>query len=295
MRPGLGRLLPPCTDADAPAAAGCRLLLDTFHEHRDAQTRYFALMALAQIGGAHVRDLLLREFGRARGLDQPWLALALGVHAFDTRAAAARTTDRAGRRRHRQRAAAAAREVRSPAAIGALADRPRPVRLPARWRPHAAVPGHREAAMTLPDTSASGSPCWAKQGATAAHRDLVGRSTRRPDLLRQAAVALGVLGDKQAADLLVGMLGNGEGNLAQQAAISSALGFIGDRRSIRRWSTCSPTRAGSRWRAPSPPSRSAASPTRSALPWNSKIGCGTNYRAATETLTNGATGILDIL
>ena len=31
------------------------------------------------------------------------------------------------------------------------------------------------------------------------------------------------------------------------------------------------------------------------LPWNSKIGSNTNYRAAVETLTNRQTGVLDIL
>ena len=31
------------------------------------------------------------------------------------------------------------------------------------------------------------------------------------------------------------------------------------------------------------------------LPWNSKIAVDMNYRAAVETLTNGSSGILDIL
>ena len=132
-----------------------------------------------------------------------------------------------------------------------------------------------------------------KQGALVA---IVKESGYKPVLLKQAAVALGLLGDKNAVSLLVEMLSEAQG-LATQAAISAALGFIGDEGSI------DPLVEMLENQGITASARSFAAVAlgivadKESLPWNAKIARGLNYRASTPTLVDsaGGTGILDIL
>ena len=62
--------------------------------------------------------------------------------------------------------------------------------------------------------------------------EIVSSSVRRPELLRQAAIALGRLGDKSVTRSLQQRLLEKEASIAEHAAIASALGFIGDRGTI---------------------------------------------------------------
>jgi len=126
-------------------------------------------------------------------------------------------------------------------------------------------------------------------------REIVKESKYRPGLLKQAAIALGLLGDKDLVDELVEMLANAKG-LETQAAISSALGFIGDSHSVKPLIGMlqDQTITGS--------ARGFAAVAlgivagKEPLPWNAKISIDINYRASTTTLTGGGgTGILDIL
>ena len=127
-------------------------------------------------------------------------------------------------------------------------------------------------------------------------RSVVHGAIRRPKLLQQAAIALGKLGDKSVTNELQDMLVNDPSrNLAKLSAISSALGFIGDRRTI------GPLTAMLHDESITDLSRAFAAVAlggvadKEPLPWNSKIAVNLNYRAAVETLTNGSSGILDIL
>jgi HEAT repeat protein len=125
---------------------------------------------------------------------------------------------------------------------------------------------------------------------------IVDDSKYRPDLLKQAAIALGLLGDKELVPKLITLLQESKG-LATQASLSSALGFIGDQRSI------DPLVAMLQNDDLTERARGFAAVAlgivadKELLPWNSKIGLDLNYRASTETLTNqsSGTGILDIL
>ena len=126
-------------------------------------------------------------------------------------------------------------------------------------------------------------------------QQLVERSKHRPDLLRQAAIALGLLGDKQVVKTLVGMLGEAKG-FAVQAAVSSALGFIGDQDSI------DPLVAMLEDTKNLDGARGFAAVAlgivadKEPLPWNSKISVHLNYLASTSTLNDTkGTGILNIL
>ena len=133
------------------------------------------------------------------------------------------------------------------------------------------------------------------KGAIEDIKNVVTQATRRFNLLQQSAIALGKLGDKSVADQMLGLLTDGEVNLAKLSAVSSAIGFIGDKRSIsplkkilfdsqlndvaRAFAAVALGGISDKW----------------LLPWNSQIGVNMNYRASVETLTNGSTGILDIL
>ena len=125
---------------------------------------------------------------------------------------------------------------------------------------------------------------------------IIADSKYRPDLLKQAAIALGLLGDKEIVDDLTGMLAEAKG-LATQAAISSALGFIGDARSV------DPLVEMLQNQDLTDRARGFAAVAlgivadKEELPWNTKIALDLNYRASVETLVDArnGTGILDIL
>jgi HEAT repeat protein len=126
-------------------------------------------------------------------------------------------------------------------------------------------------------------------------RAIVADSRYRPELLRQAAMALAILGDRNVVPQLAGLLKEAR-SLATQAAISAALGFVGDRRSV------DPLLALLGDRLATEKARAFAAVAlgnaadKELLPWNAKIGIGLNYRAAPPTLSDPltGTGILDI-
>jgi HEAT repeat protein len=106
---------------------------------------------------------------------------------------------------------------------------------------------------------------------------------------------LGLLGDKALVTTLISMLGEAK-TLTTQAAIASALGFIGDNRSVDPLVVMlhDPSLTGA--------ARGFAAVAlgivadKEPLPWNAKFSVDINYRANTTTLTGeSGTGLLDIL
>lgn len=126
-------------------------------------------------------------------------------------------------------------------------------------------------------------------------KDIVEDSEYEPELLKQAAIALGLLGDKRTVSMLCEMLLEAR-SLSSQAALATALGIIGDRRSVDALISMlqDETLTGT--------ARAFAAAAlglvadKEPLPWNSKIGVDLNYRASVETLnaTDGK-GVLNIL
>ncbi|HIE69623.1 MAG TPA: hypothetical protein EYP98_05350 [Planctomycetes bacterium] len=83
--------------------------------------------------------------------------------------------------------------------------------------------------------------------------------------------------------------------MAVLAAAASAIGFIGDKRSIEPLKTLLfDDKLGDLSRAFAAVALGGIA-DKEPLPWNSKISTNMNYRASVETLTNGSSGILDIL
>ncbi|MFN9703768.1 MAG: hypothetical protein ACK595_02970, partial [Planctomycetota bacterium] len=71
-------------EKNSPDAKYSKLLLETWRNHKDLQTRNFALLALGQIGGKMNREALLKEYD-AGNTDQqkPWAALGLGIYSYN--------------------------------------------------------------------------------------------------------------------------------------------------------------------------------------------------------------------
>ena len=114
---------------------------------------------------------------------------------------------------------------------------------------------------------------------------------------RQAALALGLLGDKEVSLKLIDMLARAT-SLSSQAAIASALGLIGDARSLD--SLIVVTRDRERLTDLARAFAAVAlgmCADKENLPWNAKLATDSNYRANTSTLysPDTGTGILDIL
>ncbi|HKE01182.1 MAG TPA: HEAT repeat domain-containing protein, partial [Planctomycetota bacterium] len=129
---------------------------------------------------------------------------------------------------------------------------------------------------------------------------IVKGAVRRPDLLREASIALGLLGDKSIVPSLIDILRDRErATLAVQAAVATALGYVGDYRTI------DPLVALLRDEKHELTAESRAFAAaalgivgdKEDFTWNAKIAADINYVATTQTLNDhaNATGILNLL
>jgi HEAT repeat protein len=296
----LGVLVRPWDDKDEktnPDAKYSKLLLEVWGDHKDQQTRNFALLALGQIGGKMNREALLKEYDSGNTDQQkPWAALALGVYSYNRYEEQKKGGNVEPETFIGETLAKTLKDAKNVSLTGALA-----IALGLNQYKDAADEMRRRMLDNIAKEEMAGYLCigLALMNDTASAEDInrvVKESTRRPALLQQAAVARGKLGDKRVAETLQGLLTEGgELNLAKLSAIASALGFIGDSRTVE------PLKAMLFNDKLGPLSRAFAAVAlggvadKEMLPWNSKIGVNVNYRAAVEVLTNRQSGILDIL
>jgi hypothetical protein len=293
----LGQLCTAFDAATSPDAAASTLLARTFADHRDAQTRYFAVLALGQIGGDRNRAFLLDKLRSAnKALERPWCALALGVMARNT----ARAAIAAGREVVADEDLGAAlllelEHAKAPEYVSALGvalglARHRDAGSVLLERALADVQKEKQAGYLVLAVGMLGD-----RAAVPELRRLLDNSARRPELLRQTATALGLLGDKGVADLLLAKLAEERTNVATFSALAAALGLIGDCRSIAPLQKLlfDSTRS-DLTRAFAAVSLGGIA-DRAKLPWHVRIAADLNYRAAVETLINSQSGILDIL
>lgn len=296
----LGQLAKPYTDKSAkecPDGKYSRLLLDVFGTHKDKQAKYFAILALGQIGGELNRDLVLKEFDKGtKEIEKPWCALSLGVYSFYKW----ESDQKAGRTPEMERLIAETltdelKNAKTPELTGSLGIALGLVKasdaadlMRAKMLDNIAqedVAGYLAIGLALMNDGRS----------TEDIRGMLPKSIRRPRLLQQAAVALGKLGDKTVAEELQKLMTEGEANLAKLSAIASALGFIGDSRTIDPLKKMLFDEKLTEYARAFAAVALGGVADKEPLPWNSKIGCNTNYRAAVETLTSDSTGILDLL
>lgn len=293
----LGQLCQPYSDKKDPDSKYSKLLLKQWNDHKDQQTRNFSVLSLGWIGGKLNREALIKAFDKGgKTLEKPWCAMAMGVYShYAYEAAKARKETPQPESMIGDTLYEELKKSKNPDLTGALAiglglNRYLDAKDEMRERmleniPQEEMAGYLAVGLALMDD----------KGAIEDIQNVVTKSTRRFNLLQQSAIALGKLGDKTVADQMLGLLTDGEVNLAKLSAVSSAIGFIGDRRSInplrkilfdtelndvaRAFAAVALGGVADKW----------------PLPWNSKIGVNMNYRASVETLTDGQTGILDIL
>ena len=296
------------SDEDPTDKAIRAALMKVKDDLSDQQVRNFALIGLAQASGRaghgagdpiygvnakdkkdNARSFLLNELGKGKSNVKPWSGLAIAVmerELDDAKQASSPDAKLALR--------SALAESKSPEDIGAFAISCGLVK----------DTGAKDALIHNLDTvrdveargyTAIGLGLMDEQSAIAPIQDIVKKAKYSPDLLKSAAIALGLLGDKQLVPDLVEMLKTSTG-LASQAAISSALGYIGDSRSVEPlikdlMQNQEVTALARAFGAVALGIIADKEP----FPWNSKIGVNSNYRANTPSLTDQKGGILDIL
>ncbi|MEZ5989590.1 MAG: HEAT repeat domain-containing protein [Planctomycetota bacterium] len=270
----------------------CKALQSYLSKGRDPNARNFAAISLGQIGGESNKAYLYKTFttSRTQDLVRPWLAFGLAImdkHAreADINLDVDRTSADAIHREFRNM------RNKSFAAGLALA---------------LGVMQYKDAALDIEkvlqetnEEEPQGYLCVSLGLLeNAESKDMINKivegATRRDQLLTQAAIALGLLGDKEISRKLTKRLEQ-DNVVAVYSAIATALGWIGDRYSI------SPLVQLAENKAQKDLPRAFACVAlgliadKEPLPWNSKIAINANYRANVETLTSEGTGILDIL
>jgi HEAT repeat protein len=273
-------------------------LIDALKDQGDQQARHFSLIALAQVGGrigageAPSKDDVSKHLQKTlsgKSALQPWAGLAIGVYG------------RALAENGGTPPADAARALRE-----VLADEKSGDKLGA-YAISVGILKDTEARDTLLeklDKTKEDEPrgyitvglgLMNAREAIEPIQSIIKESKYKHELLKQAAIALGLLGDKELVPDLIKMLEEAKG-LATQAALASALGTIGDSRSI------DPLVAMLENKDITDSARGFAAVAlgivadKEGLPWNSKLSVDLNYRASTSTLNDTeGTGILNIL
>ncbi len=285
------------SESDARAVATLQAVVN--EKRGDNTMRDFAVIALAQIGGrGHgedveaqrtlVRGYLLDTARHGASHIRRWAGLAVGVMERAV-VDGGGSTPLGVRESLRQLFV----EARTPEDVGALAIAVGISRDTEALKPLLAQLGR------VDDANAQGYLCVAlglidARSAAPRIEEIIQKSKFKPELLRQAAIGVGLLGDKDVVPSLVTMLQNAQG-YSSQAAVASALGFIGDARSIDPLVAMlekSDLTAGARGFAAV---ALGIVGDKEMLPWNAKISANINYVAATPTLTGQGLGILDIL
>lgn len=266
---------------------------------KNRQLAYFGFIALGQISGTDEPnngiDKYLVSKAMAEGgivMTRSWAAIACGVAGFEQLNRGKKIDETIAQRLADQMMSIKDPEQRAAYAIGIGLMR--------------YMPGSSALKRCLKEVKddtwrgyfATGLGLMGDKTATAEIHEIVKGATRRPELLREAAIALGLLGDKSVLETLVAIISDKENKtLAVQAAVATALGFVGDYRALE------PLCASLRNASLSAESRAFAAVAlgivcdKEDYPWNFKISVDLNYTATTATLNDqvSQTGILNLL
>ncbi len=277
-------------------------LLDLAGSSPQPQIRSFAVISLARIAGRPgcgqgspmaategTRRALRKLLEGGRTSIRPWAGLALGVLGRDLAAIEVPSDPKIDAA---LRAALAA--ARAPEVVGALS-----IAVGLRGDQEAKGVLIEKLEAVRDDNArgyvALGLGLMGAADAVEPIQAVVKGSKYRPELLRQAAISLGLLGDKRITADLIQML-ESSSSLSAQASVAAALGAIGDARSI------DPLIAMLGDETITARARGFAAVAlgivadEEPIPWNARISAGINYRANTTTLTDpSGAGILDIL
>lgn len=293
----LGTMCEPWETVNSSSNAVGELLIKVHKKHRDQQTRSFAALSLARIGGQMTMDYLLSELSVAnKAIEQPWLAVALGVIAAKQRADGSHEGSNAAQYELVTKSLLAQfKKARNPGTIGALAialgltgtgdarDVLRASLVKNQRRDD--IAGYVALSLGLLRDTTSLNDL----------RDLRENSSRRPFVMMQSVRALGLLGDFTLTEQLSNELSESGSTVLRLSATAQALMQIGDRR-------CLPALQEMLRKSDTTPLTKAFAVValggvcdKDPMPWNSIYASYVNYRASTETLTDGMAGLLDLL
>jgi HEAT repeat protein len=272
-------------------AAFCNDLLRYYKDGTDQLTRFFCLLSLGRIGGDQNRSALLSVWrGANRAIERPWVALGLGLIARQRAQADGGTVDEEVGRLLRDEFA----DTHTFDALSALAlavgltgyEPAADVLIPHLEDGHKndQLVGYCAVALALLD----------HHPAANALVTLMQESKRRPFVLQQCAIALGRLGDVRVVPLLQEMLQDSD-STAVLSSVAMALGEVGDRRSIDPLIKTLQDRERTFLAKAFAAVALGGIGDKDPLPWNTLLASGMNYMATVDTLTNGSTGVLDIL
>ncbi len=286
---------------DDDADVTIRASLQDASANADAQVKNFSVIAMGQVGGRpgdgddpmagvkDVRKYLLTQLSKGKTQVKPWAGLAIGVM---------------------ERGLLDNNQEPSSASLGALRQALQGTKTKIEVGAYAiacGIAGDTDAEKILLDKldsmsdddvrgyTAIGLGLMNSVTAIEPIQEVVEKSKYRGELLKQAAISLGLLGDKALVTKLTTMLAEAK-TLTTQAALASALGFIGDARSVdplvEMLQDDSLTGAARGFAAVA----LGIVADKEKLPWNAKFSVDINYRANTTTLTGeSGTGLLDIL
>ncbi len=281
----LGMLALPTKDDEEFVAA----LRSTYEDGHDRLARSFALMAMGRIGGADNKAWLLRAYERGnKSTERPWIALALGMWA------ACGNEDERGDATIVRRLTDDLQDSSNRNTTSALAVAVGLTRHPLAFEPLSETLRTSEANEQVAGYCAVALGLLGDRNAVPMLSQLLARSERRQFLLPQTALALGMLGDRQANEQLVAMMKKSQ-SVTSLAALARAIGQIGDRRAIEPLCAILDDRETTKLGRAFVAAALGGVGDKDLLPWNLPLGVDCNYATGMDTLTNGQTGVLDIL
>ena len=271
---------------DAPVS---RVLRTHYEKGVDRMARNFCVTALSRIGGAANREWLLKAFARGnRYTERPWLGMALGLVA--ARSAVAGKIDED-----------IAREL--------LEE----IKTTNKWEPQAAMVvalgmtrhvgsfaalrklmRENEHERMLAGYYCIGLALLGDPAAVPVLSEVLEKAQRHPFLLQQAAVGLAMLGDRAANDRLLAKMKEAQ-SVAVLAALGNAIGRIGDRRAIDPLIEMTQDKELTKLARAFVAAALGGIGDMSSVPWNLPLSRDANYASPVDTLSNGSTGVLDIL
>lgn len=271
-----------------------------YDKSRDKLTRYFALISMGQIGGQTNFEKLVKAFKHGKTDQKGWAAIGLGLLAFHTPKTKAGTPqktgvvsmgDRVGKLLLKPLWNTANRDVRAAIslALGLCDYKPAAAelrRMLKRYRKVEEFAGYICIGLALMDDKASGKLI----------NEVMGESSRRPLLMAQAAMALAKLRHPGAGMTLRNALRNSSSRRTLTlAATSMAMGYLADPDNVQPMVNTLLNKGNNKLVRAFAAVALGSMAENDPLTWSAWIAMNMNYTSTVETLTNGSSGILDIL
>lgn len=271
---------------DAEISTGLR---KAYSRGLEPHVRMFSAIAVAKIGGKSNRDWLLREYPRSsKAMEKPWIAIALGVLAAESKQAGHVDEEIANLLLDELRNASQV-DMRTPLtiAVGLCGHEPASPTLLAMLADRA--DNERFAAYLCTSIGLLGD-----HKAIPALIKVLETSKRRPFVLQQCAIALGQLGDATVTKRLVDMLRSND-SVAVLSSVATAISRIRDRRAVDSLIALTKDKEIPALGRAFVAAALGGVGDKDLLPWNHPLTKDANFADPVDTLTNGSSGVLDIL